>query len=140
MRFLVDTNVLSELRKGRRCNPSVARWAMSHPTEDHFTSVLVLGEIRHGIERARRSDADKALVLERGLESVRLAFEGRILPIDRAVAEEWGRMGVPDPIPVVDGLLAATAGINGLTLATRNVADLARTGASVIDPFEAAEP
>ena len=140
MRFLVDTNVLSELRKGRRCHPNVARWATSHPTGELFTSVLVLGEIRHGIEHARRGDADRALVLDRWLESVRRAFEGRILPIDQAVAEEWGRMGVPDPIPVVDGLLAATARINGLTLATRNVADLARTGASVIDPFEAATP
>ena len=139
MRFLVDTNVLSELRKGRRCHPNVARWATSHPTEDLFTSVLVLGEIRQGVERARRRDADKALVLERWLDAVKLAFDGRILPIDQAVAEEWGRTGVPDPIPVIDGLLAATARVNGLTLATRNVADLARAGATVIDPFEAAK-
>ncbi len=139
MRFLLDTNVLSELRKGRRCHPNVARWATSHPTEGLFTSVLVLGEIRQGIERARRRDAAKALVLDRWLETVRLAFEGRILPIDQAVAEEWGRMGAPDPIPVIDGLLAATAGVNGLTLATRNIADLARTGARVINPFETAK-
>ncbi len=139
MRFLVDTNVLSELRKGRRCHPNVARWAASHPTEDLCTSVLVLGEIRQGVERARRRDAKKALVLERWLDAVKLAFDGRILPIDQAVAEEWGRTGVPDPIPVIDGLLAATARVNGLTLATRNVADLARAGASVFNPFEAAK-
>ena len=117
----------------------MARWATSHPTEGLFTSVLVLGEIRQGIERARRRDAAKALVLDRWLESVRLAFEGRILPIDQAVAEEWGRTGAPDPIPVIDGLLATTAKVNGLTLATRNIADLARTGAHVFNPFEAAK-
>lgn len=139
MRFLVDTNVLSELRKGRRCDANVARWATAHPTEDLFTSVLVLGEIRQGIERARRRDADKALVLERWLDTVRLAFEARILPVDQAVAEEWGRINVPDPIPVIDGLLAATAKVNGLTLATRNVADLPRTGARVLNPFEATD-
>ena len=138
MRFLVDTNVLSELRKGRRCNPGVARWAASQPTETLFTSVLVLGEIRRGVERARRRDADKALVLERWLNAVRLAFEGRILPVDQAVAEEWGRMGVPDPLPVIDGLLAATAKANGLTLATRDTANLDRRGVRVLNPFDAA--
>ena len=138
MRFLVDTNVLSELRKRRRCHPNVARWVAAIPTEDLYTSVLVLGEIRRGVERARRHDPNQALVLERWLGTVRLTFEGRILPIDDVISEEWGRLNVPDPIPAVDGLLAATARVHGLTVATRNIGDVARTGVQVLDPFHAA--
>lgn len=136
MQFLVDTNVLSELRKGARCDPNVALWANSHPTEDIFLSVLVLGEIRQGLERARRRDADKARALERWLDAVRHAFAGRVVPVDHAVADAWGRMNVPDPVPVIDGLIAATAKFHGLTLVTRNVGDLERRGVSVLNPFE----
>ena len=137
MRFLVDTNVLSELRKKRRCHPNVARWAAATPAENLYTSVLVLGEIRQGIERARRHDPDQALVLDLWFRTVRSTFEGRILSIDDAAGEEWGRLNVPDPIPIIDGLLAATARVHGLTVATRNVGDLARTGVEVFDPFNA---
>lgn len=75
-------------------------------------------------------------MLARWLDEVRVAFEGRILVIDPAVADEWGRLSVAAPVPVVDGLLAATAKVHGLVLATRNVRDVARTGARVVNPFE----
>lgn len=77
-------------------------------------------------------------MLARWLDQVRLAFAGRILEVTEAVAEEWGKFDVPDPKPVVDGLLAATAKVNGLTFATRNTGDVSGTGVRVINPFEAA--
>jgi predicted nucleic acid-binding protein len=136
MSYLIDTNIISEVRKGNRCDPNVARWYVTIDDADLYLSVLLLGEIRKGIELARFRDPDKANALERWLKAVGEAFQGRILAVDQIVAEEWGRMNAPDPIPTVDGLLAATAKVNGLTLATRNVADLARTGASLVNPFE----
>lgn len=135
MSFLVDTNVLSELRKGDRTHPNVARWATASPPEAFHTSVLVVGEIRRGIERLRRRDRRQAGILERWLEQVRIAFGARIIDLDERVADEWGRISVPDPLPVIDGLLAATAKVHGLTLATRHVADVAKTGVAVVDPF-----
>lgn len=135
MKYLLDTNVLSELRKGDRCQPHVAKWASVADPEDFHTSVLVIGEIRRGVERIRRKDRRQAAVLEGWLERVRTAFADRIFVVDERIAEEWGRMSVPDPLPVIDGLLAATAKVYGLTLATRNVANVTRTGVPVIDPF-----
>ena len=135
MRYLVDTNVLSELRKGDRCAPQVALWAASEPPDAFFTSVLVIGEIRRGVERIRRRDERQAGVLERWLGQVRAAFSGRILEVDEPVAEAWGRIGLEAPLPVIDGLLAATARVQGLTLATRNLGDVTRSGVAAIDPF-----
>ncbi|MCW5699409.1 MAG: type II toxin-antitoxin system VapC family toxin [Rhodospirillales bacterium] len=135
MKYLLDTNVLSELRKGGRCHPQLAQWIKSLPSKDFATSVLVLGEIRKGIELKRRKDPTQAAVIERWLEQVRMTFADRILGIDERIAEEWGRLSVPDPVSVIDGLLAATAKVYGLTLATRNIKDIAKTGVLVIDPF-----
>jgi predicted nucleic acid-binding protein len=134
--YLIDTNVLSELRKGERCDPAVARWADALAPEEWHTSVLVLGQIRRGVERIRRRDRNQARALEGWLEQVRRAFAGRILEIDQRIADEWGRLGAGDPLPVVDGLLAATAKVHGLTLVTRNLADAARTGVTALDPFK----
>lgn len=136
MSYLVDTNVLSELRKGKRCHPGVAHWFDRLAAEDLFLSVLVVGEIRRGIERIRRRDARSARVLDTWLGKVTREHGDRILPVDQEVAQEWGRLNVPDPIPVVDGLMAATARVHGLTLATRNVRDVAKTGVDCVDPFE----
>ncbi len=135
MSYLLDTNVLSELRKGTRCDVNVRHWITGVDPAECLTSVLVIGEIRRGIERLRRRDGETAKVLERWLNQVRTAFAERILPIDERIAEEWGRLGVPDPLPAIDGLLAATARTHGLTLVTRNTADMARTGVEVLDPF-----
>jgi predicted nucleic acid-binding protein len=133
--YLVDTNVLSELRKGTRCAPAVARWSASAPSSAFFTSVLVLGEIRRGVERIRPRDPRQAQKLERWLQQVKTAFAGRVLLIDERVADAWGHMGVLSPLPVIDGLLAATAKVHNLTLVTRNVSDVIRTGVKILDPF-----
>lgn len=115
----------------------MARWALAAPRSTLHTSLLVLGEIRRGVERVRRKDAGQARILEGWLEQVRHSFAGRILGIDEAIVDLWGRMGVPDPLPVIDGLLAATARRHGLVLVTRNVEDVRRTGVEVFDPFRA---
>ncbi len=99
-----------------------------------FTSVLVVGEIRRGIESLRRRDVPSALALELWLAALTDGFADRILPVERTVAEEWGRLNVPDPLPTVDGLLAATARVHGLTLVTRNTRDVACTGVPRLDP------
>jgi predicted nucleic acid-binding protein len=135
--YLIDTNVVSELRKRERGHPGVARWAASVDPTDLHTSVLVIGEIRRGIELKRRSDAAQAAALETWLDHLRVGLGGRILPVDERVAEAWGRLGVPDPVPAIDGLIAATALVHGLTIVTRDVGDLARTGVAVFDPFSA---
>ena len=136
MSYLVDTNVLSELRKGPRCDPRVREWFDALPSDAVYLSVLVIGEMRRGVERIRRRDARGARALDTWLERVVRAHTDRILPIDQATAETWGRFDVRQPVPVVDGLLAATALIHGLTLATRNIQDVARTGVTCVNPFE----
>jgi len=133
--YLIDTNVISELRKGGRADPAVVAWFADLEDEEVFLSVLTLGEIRRGIESIRRRDPDGAVALDSWLGRIFETHRERVLPIGQATAEEWGRMNVPDPLPVVDGLLAATARANGLTFATRNVADIARTGVEYLNPF-----
>ncbi|HEV2365952.1 MAG TPA: type II toxin-antitoxin system VapC family toxin [Caulobacteraceae bacterium] len=139
MSYLIDTNIISEVRKGARCDAHVSAWYSSIADEELFLSTLVLGEIRKGVELARPRDASKAAALERWLHEVETAFDGRVLGIDNAVSDQWGRMSAIRPIPVIDGLLAATALTNGLTLATRNDRDVAGLGATVLNPFKAAE-
>ncbi len=139
MSYLIDTNVISEIRKGARCDAHVSTWYASIAGEDIFLSTLVLGEIRKGVELARPRDPAKAAALERWLRDVKAAFNGRILGIDDAVADQWGRMNAIRPIPAIDGLLAATALTHGLTLVTRNETDVAGLGAIVLNPFRYAE-
>ncbi len=134
MSFLLDTNVLSEARKPKG-DPEVKRWMKTVAGGDLYLSVLVVGEIRQGIERLRRRDPDQAGVFESWLGRLRHEYAERILGVTAEVAEEWGRMNVPDPLPAVDALLAATAKIHGLTLVTRNTGDLRRTGAKLLNPF-----
>lgn len=137
MTYLLDTNVISELRKGRRADANVTAWFAGAAAEEIFLSVLTIGEIRRGIESVRRRDPDSAAALDRWLNLLSEAHGDRVVPIDRAITEEWGRMNVPDPLPVVDGLLAATARVLGLTLVTRNVADIAGAEVELLDPFAA---
>ena len=136
MKFLLDTNVLAELRKGAPGSSRVTTWFESLEPDSILLSVLTVGEIRRGIDNIRRRDRRAAAALERWLRRLVRAHDDRILPVDLAIAEEWGRLNVPDPLPVVDGLLAATATVHGLTLATRNVKDVVRTGVPVVNPFE----
>ncbi len=135
MSYLIDTNIISEVRKGDQCDPHVSAWYASIADEDLFLSALVLGEIRKGVELARSRDPDKASALERWLGQVEDAFRTRVLGIDNAVADLWGRMSAIRPIPVIDGLLAATAAANDLTLVTRNDRDIAGLGVAVLNPF-----
>ncbi len=135
MSYLIDTNVISEVRKGACCDARVSTWYASIIDEDIYLSSLVLGEIRKGVELARPRDPQKALILERWLQDVKAAFAGRVLGIDDAVADCWGRMSGVRPVAVIDGLLAATAMTQGLTLSTRNDRDLAGLGATVLNPF-----
>jgi predicted nucleic acid-binding protein len=132
----VDTNVVSELRKRDRCDPNVARWFDSCPDDEIYISVLTVGEIRRGIESIRRRDIDAAAALDGWLQHVVAEHHDRIIPVDQGIAEEWGRLNVPDPLPVIDGLLAATARALGMTLVTRNTRDVERTGANLLNPFE----
>ena len=136
MSFLLDTNIISEIRKGARCNPGLAKWWAEVPEGDLWLSTLILGEIRRGVELACRRDPDKASVLEAWLGEVVSAFGDRLLPVDAAVADEWGRMSAIRPVPVIDALLAATAKAHGLTLVTRNEADVAGLGVQVLNPFQ----
>lgn len=136
MNYLIDTNIISEVRKGRRCDPNVARWYEKIEDASLYLSVLVIGEIRSGIEKVRPKDTAKANALEQWLIAVDKAFGERILPVDRAVANEWGRLSANRPLPVIDSLLAATAKIHRMTLVTRNTDDIADLDVSILNPFD----
>ena len=138
MRYLLDTNVLSEVRRPRG-DAGVKRWISSVPTEDLYLSVLTLGEVRRGIGLLSRRDPVQADVYEAWLVTVLRDYADRVLPVDAAAAEEWGRMNVPNPVSVVDGLMAATAKVRNMTFVTRNTADVARTGARLLNPLDASE-
>ena len=135
-RYLLDTNVISELRKKKRCNQNVRRWFETIDDEAIFLSVLVIGELRSGVERIRRRDAQAALSLKNWLQQVVNNYSDRIFPITQEIAEVWGIMNVPDPISTIDGLLAATAKANDCILVNRNVKDIYRCGVSFYNPFE----
>lgn len=136
MAFLLDTNVVSELRKSSP-NPRVVAWQAAHSRAAVYLSTVVIGEIRRGIERLRPRDPKQARVLDRWLNGLTTTYVDRLLPVTMEVADEWGRMSaIPEPPPVIDGLMAATARVHNLTLVTRNVADVARTGIPVINPFD----
>jgi predicted nucleic acid-binding protein len=137
VKFLLDTNIISEIRRRDRAHPNVARWVNSTPVEEIGTSVVVLAEIRHGIELKRRRDPQQAVSLDQWFTQMRARLGDRVLSIDEPIAEAWALLGVPDPMPLIDGLLAATAKVHNLTLVTRNVADIKPTGVTFLDPFSA---
>ena len=136
MSFLLDTNVVSELRKADP-HPNVRAWRGSVDPDGLYVSVLVVGEIRRGIERLRRHDRAQADVYENWLGTLRRDYADHVLPVSEEIAERWGQLGIPDPVPVVDGLMAATAQVHGLTFVTRNPGSLARSGVRLLNPFEA---
>jgi len=135
--YLLDTNVLSEVRR-RDPVPKVVRWLGDRPASTLYLSVLTIGELRKGIESV--ADGDRKLRLLDWLE-VELSsyFAGRILPIDAAVADRWGRLlaQAGRPLPAIDSLLAATALVHGLTLVTRNLRDFQHAGLQTFDPWSA---
>lgn len=136
MKYLVDTNVLSEISKEAGCNNNVAEWYARVPRDDLCLSALVIGEIRGGVERLRARDLRRAIRFERWLVLVVDLFADRIVGIDRRIAERWGWLNARERLPAVDGLLAATAIIHKMVVVTRNARDFARTGVPVLNPFE----
>ena len=137
MTYLLDTNVVSEVRK-RRPDAHVAAFFERANSAELFISVLTIGEIRTGIERLRRKDKDQANALDQWLAGLCAIYAARIISVDAEIAHEWGRLNVPDPLPVIDGLLAATAISRGWTLVTRNVADFSRCDVRLLNPFQTA--
>lgn len=137
MSYLIDTNLISEIRKSQRCNPGVASWFAKISSGEIYLSALTVGEIRKGIENIRRRDEQRADALDAWLHELLDTHSDRILPVDEAVADQWGRLNVPDPLPVLDSLLAATASVHGLTLVARNLKDVERTGVDCLNPFSA---
>jgi len=135
--LLLDTNVLSELRKDTRANAHLRAWFERVAVDEIYLSVLVIGELRRGVELVRRRDTKQAAALERWLTRVTTDHAERILPVDGPVADQWGRLRAKQPDSVIDTLMAATALVHGLVLVTRNVKDVAWTGASCLNPFEA---
>jgi predicted nucleic acid-binding protein len=137
--LLLDTNVVSELRKGARANANVRAWFSGVDDAALFLSVLVIGEIRRGVETVRKRDPAAARALDRWLARVEREYASRLLAVDRDVASEWGRLDAAFGLPAVDGLLVATARVHELALVTRNTKDVLRTGVALIDPFRPAE-
>ena len=133
--FLLDTNVVSELRKRDRCDENVAAWYTGVSDDELFLSVLVLGEIRRGIERIRDHDPQQCAALEQWLQDVTRRYAHRVLPIDERVSDVWGQFYYIRNVPVVDGLLAATAKAHNLTLVTRNIQDFQGLGVDLLNPF-----
>lgn len=133
--YLLDTNVVSELRKRDRANVGVLEWIDSHLDAEIWLSVLVVGEIRRGVALVGRRDLDAAGALGAWLDSVVADYRDRILPVTEAIAERWALTTVPDPVPGIDGLLAATAMEHELTLVTRNTAHVERTGVDCVNPY-----
>ena len=139
MMFLLDTNVVSELRKVRsgKANRGLADWASSVPSSWLFLSSIVVHELEHGVLLAERSDPVKGAVLRRWLDtSVAAAFDTRILAVDVAVAKRAASLHVPDPAPFRDALIGATALVHGMAVVTRNSKDFERfKGLDVVNPW-----
>jgi toxin FitB len=137
--YLLDTNVVSELRKVRtgKADARVAAWACGVETADLFISVITVQELEIGVRLSERRDAPQSAVLRCWLDKQVLpAFTGRILAIDLAVAQRSAPLHVPNPRPVRDGLIAATALVHGLIMVTRNVVDFEGTGVTTLNPWE----
>lgn len=134
MGYLLDTNILSELRRGERCDANVAAWARATAPQGHYLSVLSLGEIRKGIELLRQRSPEQAELLEKWLIRVESEYAECLLPVSNEIAQRWGRLNAMRTLPVIDGLLAATALEHHLTVATRNSGDFPDSVASV-NPF-----
>ena len=135
--YILDTNVISKLRKGRKAHPNVRKWAERVPSASLYVSVVSVLELEIGILLMQRRDKEQGAVLREWMDRhVLPTFSGRILSIDTAVAQRCAALHVPNPCSDRDALIAATALVHGLTVATRNVADFERTGVGVINPWE----
>ncbi|WBG66996.1 type II toxin-antitoxin system VapC family toxin [Pseudomonas citronellolis] len=138
--FVLDTNVVSELRKVRagKADPNVAAWSESVDAAELFMSAIAIMELKLGVLPIERKDATQGALLRSWLEQhVLPEFSGRTLPIDTAVAQRCARLHVPDKRGERDALIAATALVHGMTVVTRNVADFEATGVPILNPWEA---
>ncbi len=135
MSFLLDTNVISELRR-HSPHPAVLDWHRANAHTEAYLSVLVLGELRQGVQRLRPRDPNRADALDRWVAGLQRGYADRILPVSVEVAQRWGHLNGTLRIPVIDGLIAATALVHRLTLVTRNVTDVARSGVAIVNPFQ----
>ena len=136
--FILDTNVVSELRKIRlgKADEHVARWADSVNASELYLSAITIQELEIGVLLSERRDPVQGAMFRTWLNShVLPAFAGRILPVDTSVAQRSARLHVPDPRPIRDGLIAATALVHGMTVATRNLADFEPTGVRSFNPW-----
>ncbi|GES44397.1 hypothetical protein FBZ98_101413 [Rhizobium sp. ERR 922] len=131
--YLVDTNVVSEIRRG---NSQAIAWLRSVDPSTIYLSVITLGEIMRGIALKRRSDPRTATHLEEWLRKLRHDHRNRILPITDQIAVEWGRIAAQRPRGDADGLIAATAIVHDLIVVTRNIGDFDDTGASIVNPWD----
>lgn len=137
--FILDTNVVSELRKVRsgKADPNVARWAESANAADLYISVVTIQELDIGVLLVERRDPKQGALLRAWLSGhVLPAFTHRILPVDMAVAQRSAKLHVPNPQPLRDCLIAATALVHGMTVVTRNVGDFVASGVGILDPWE----
>ena len=142
MMFVLDTNVVSELRKVRlgKADANVAAWAQSMDAADLFVSAITIMELELGVLSMERKDASQGVLLRTWLEQhVLPEFSGRTLPVDTAVAQRCARLHVPDKRGERDALIAATALVHGMAVVTRNTADFKPTGVALINPWEAAQ-
>ena len=136
MNVLVDTNVISELRRGRNAATGVVTWFAAMPAENVFTSVIVLGEIRRGIELLAIRDKLQADALAQWYGTIRERLGDRVLVVDEPVMTLWAKISVPNILPAYDALIAATALFHGLIVVTRNTQDYRRTGVAVLNPWD----
>ncbi len=138
--FVLDTNVVSELRKVRlgKADGNVAKWADGVDAAGLYVSVITIEELEIGVLLAERRNAAQGAMLRAWLSNYVLpAFSGRILPVDLAIVRRSAKLRVPDPRPIRDGLIAATALVHSMTIATRNVADFESTGVPFVNPWDA---
>lgn len=138
MRYLLDTNVISELQKkrSRRADPDVVAWAASVTSDASWLSSVTVFETERGVLRKERSDPMQGEMLRRWWLLTLGGFQGRILPIDADIARRAASLHVPDPRPERDAFIAATALVHGLTVVTRNTRDFAATGVPLLNPWE----
>lgn len=135
MAWLLDTNVVSELRR-RTPTPAVVHWYEGVRADSLYLSVLTVGEIHQGVIRLRPRDPRRAAAIAAWLDELLVGYAEHVLPVTEAVARRWAELNSVRPLPVVDSLLAATASVHDLTFVTRNAVDVAGTGVPVLDPFE----
>jgi predicted nucleic acid-binding protein len=136
VRYLLDTNVVSELRKGPACAPAIRAWSTSVESADLTLSVLVLGEIRQGIQALRRrGDRAQADIFSTWLSGLKEEFADRAISVSPSIADRWGELRGNAPVPPIDGLMAATALEHDLTFVTRDVEAVAGTGVRLLNPW-----